>query len=235
MNRYIMFGAGGIGSNFISPALAYLDAYHSNRGELWQFDIVDGDEFEAKNLVRQLFEPEMIGKNKAEALASMFDRYPVNPVPKFAGMLELSSLLSDGCVVFIGVDNYSLRSLVERRATQLDNVVVINGGNEYHDGSVQLWVRENGENKTPRISYGHPEIAYSESEDRTRMSCAQIAQIPGGEQLIITNMAVANNMLAALWRYHEGSWQDGWTELYFDLKKGENVPVNMRTRMNWAR
>lgn len=233
MQQYLLVGAGGTSTQFIGPALAYLDSYHRNRNEEWRMIIADGDTFEAKNLSRQLFDPSFIGINKAEAVCDMYARYPVESFPHYIGKNDLIDLVDNGMIILIGADNVSVRALIEERALQLRNVVVINGGNEYHDGSVQLWVREDGENKTPRLTYLHPEIRYVSDDDRSAMTCAQIASLPGGEQLIIANMAVAQHMLTALWRYHTEAWREGWTELQFDLMLGQVEHMNMRERKNW--
>ena len=235
MKTYIQIGAGGTGTHLIGPILAYLDTYHRNRNEEWQYVVVDGDNFDAKNAERQLFESGMTGSNKAQAMATMYNRYPVLAVPRFIGRDDLPEMMSEGDTVIICADNHSIRALVEERALQMQNVVVINGGNEMHDGNVQLWVREGGENKTPRLSYLHPEIRFESEEDRSAMSCQQAAQLPGGGQLILANQQSASWMLAALWRYHEGVWRSGWTELQFDLLAGTVHHIDMRERRNWAR
>ena len=234
MKEYLLIGAGGTGGLFIGPALIYLNAHHTNHGEEWHFTVVDGDAYEETNLVRQFFDPRYLGSNKANAVAEEYTRYPITPIPEFVGYPKLRELMSEGIVVFIGADNHSLRAEVEKRALELQNCIVINAGNEYHDGSVQLWVREGGENKTPRLSYGHPEIAYTGANDRSFMSCMEITQLPSGEQLIIANMAAAQHMLAALWRYHNNLWIEGWTELQFDLMLAQVDHINMRERRNWA-
>lgn len=234
MNNYVLIGAGGTGSQFIGPALAYLKSWHNNDNSSWEFTVVDGDSYHSDNLTRQLFDPIYTGVNKAEAMAHMYQHYPVTAVPKYIGTEELEYLLVDGTVVFLGVDNYSIRALVEERALDLDNCVIINGGNERHDGTVQIWIRQNGENKTPRLTYGHPEIKYLAEDDRSAMTCMQAMTMPGGEQLIIANMASAQHMLTALWRWHSGDWETGWTEVTFDLLKGETFYINMRERMNWS-
>lgn len=234
MKTYILIGAGGTGTQFIGSGLAYLENYHGHRGEEWQMVVIDGDHYETKNLERQLAQPEHVGMNKAAAMAAMYNRYPIIAVPHFIGKEDLETMFEDGDTVFLGVDNYSVRALVEDRALALQNAVVFNAGNEVHDGSVQLFVRENGENKTPRLSKYHREIQFIAADDRAAMTCAQAAALPGGEQLIIANMAAAHHMLTALWRYHTGEWMTGWTELQFDLKAGTVEHIDQRIRKNWA-
>lgn len=237
MKTYILIGAGGTGSHFIAPALAYLQSLHGNKGEDWEFLIVDGDSYETKNLTRQVFDPSLTGMNKAEALASMYAHYPVRAIPRFVGAEDLAILMEENSTVFIGVDNFSLRALVEAQALKMKNVVVINAGNEMHDGNVQLWVRAGGKNKTPRLSFCHPEIQFISSEDRSAMTCLQVAQLPGGEQLIIANMTAAQLMLNMLWKYHTGDWKqdNAPTEIQFDLKQNAFDHIDMRKRLGWEK
>lgn len=232
-HRYVLIGAGGTGSHFIGPGLAYLNSWHTNNGDEWQFTIIDGDNYEAKNLERQMFDPKFVGLNKAVALADSYNQYPVEAIPQFIGQDDLPSIIEEGSVVFLGVDNYSIRALVEQHAFTMQDVVVINAGNERHSGSVQLWIRQNGVNRTPPISYLHGEIEYRSEDDRSGMTCAQAATLPGGEQLIIANMAAAQHMLTALWRYHSNAWENGWTELQFDLSQGSVEHLDMRSHRNW--
>lgn len=233
MNRYILIGAGGTGSHFIAPALAYLHAYQTNRDEVWEFTVVDGDKYEYKNLERQLFNPDFVGQNKADALVAMYDRYPVKSLPEFIGKDHMVDLIPEYSTVFIGVDNYSVRAIIVEHAAQLKNVVVINAGNEKSDGSIQIWVREDGKNITPPLTFCHPEIQYSAADDRSAMTCAQAALIPGGEQLILANFTAAQGMLHALWRVHSGAIKEGWTEANFDLEKNMFEFLNFRERKGW--
>lgn len=233
MQTYTLIGAGGTGSHLLPTVLPYLERYH--RDEDWQFVVIDGDNFAQSNLDRQLFDPNFMATNKATAMEKMYNRYPVIAVPKFIGAEDLSKMMGEGDTIFLGVDNYSIRALVEDRGLQLNDVVVINAGNETFDGSIQLWVREGGKNMTPKLTYGHPEIRYIGSDDRSTMSCQEAMNLPGGEQLIVANAAAANHMMTALYRYHQGHWKNGWTEFQFDLNAGTNIGIDMRVRKNWAK
>jgi len=231
MNRYILIGAGGTGSHMIAPALAYLHAHHKD--DAYEFLVVDGDNYEYKNLERQLFDSDLVGQNKAEALCLMYKRYPVVPIPKFIGQKDLNALIPEYSVVFSAVDNYSVRALLVEHALSLKNIVVINAGNEKSDGGVQIFIREKGENKTPPLTFCHPEIQYVSKDDRSEMTCAEAALVPGGEQLILANFSAAQLMLHALWRFHSGSWTKGWTESIFDLDANTVEYMDFRERKGW--
>lgn len=232
-----MVGAGGTGTHLLPALLTYLRAHHEP-GD-YQVVIADGDVFEEKNMARQLFADGMITINKADAMVQMYPGHPLISVTRYIGKADIEQMVQDGDCVIICADNYSVRALIADHARTLDNCVVVNGGNELNDGSVQLWVRENGENVTPSITYGHPEIKFIAENDRAALTCAQIAAIPGGEQTILANMASALFMLTAIRRWHDGSFRQtglgkGWTELQFDLSQGQIDHLDMRERRNWA-
>lgn len=232
MQTYFMVGAGGTGTHLLPALLTYLRAYHRNEGTDYQVVIADGDIFEAKNAARQLFAEGLLAVNKAEAMVHMYEGHPLIAVSRYIGAADIETMVQDGDCVLICADNYSVRALIVEHAKTLDNVVVVNGGNELNDGSVQLWVRENGENATPNIRYGHPEIAYLAENDRAPMTCAQAAALPGGEQTILANMKAAVFMLEAVQRWHSGAFRDGWTELVFEPT--QVIHIDMRERKNWS-
>lgn len=233
MKTYTLFGCGGTGSQLLGPLLAYLSTHHGNRSEEFEVLLVDGDNFESGNLERQLFSPNFVGQNKAQALAQTYAHYPVEAYPIFAGMKDLKHLIPEDSVTLIAVDNFSLRAIVEYHVSQLKNAVVINAGNELETGTMQLWVREKGKNKTPILSYGHPEIRYLSADDRSNMTCAQVAEMPGGGQIILANTFAANLMLQALWTYHTNGWKKGWNYADFDLRRGGTNYLDIRERRRW--
>lgn len=249
MQTYLMVGAGGTGTHLLPALLAYLRAYHGNQLTLdpldtetpiereteYQVVIADGDVFEPKNHVRQIFEDGLATVNKAEAMLQMYPGHPIIAVSRYISQADIEQMVQDGDCVLICADNYSVRSLIVDHVKTLDNAVVVNAGNENFDGSVQLWVREGGENKTPNLTYGHPEIRFIAEDDRAAMDCATIARLPGGGQTLLANMTAATFMLLAVQRWHSRTFETGWTELQFDLLAGQVDHINMRDRRNWAR
>ena len=235
MQTYFMVGAGGTGTHLLPALLAYLRNYHTINGTDYQVVIADGDNFDQANATRQLFADGLVAVNKAEAMLTMFPGHPIIAVSRFIGRVDVENMIQDGDCVLICADNYSVRALIAERVALLDKAVVINAGNEVNSGSVQLWVQEGGENKTPPITYGHPEIQYLAEDDRAPMTCAQVAAMPGGGQTIMANMTAATYMLVALQRWHSGAYaRPSWTELQFDLEAGAVEHIDMRLRRNWA-
>lgn len=238
MQTYFMVGAGGTGTNLLPALLAYLKSYHGNRDEEYQVVIADGDHFEQGNLARQLFAENLVTTNKAEAMLQMYPGHPMIAVSRYIGEADIRQMIQSGDIVLICADNHSVRSLIVDHCYTLDDVVVINAGNEITSGSVQLWVRRGGENMTPSLRYGHPEIKYLAEDDRAPMTCIQAAALPGGEQTLLANMTAATYMLTALTRYHHEHWAKrgngaGWTEVQYDFVEGVVEPLDMRERRNW--
>lgn len=248
MQTYFMVGAGGTGSHLLPALLTYLRNYHRNLdGDAAEYQVViaDGDIFEEKNLNRQIFGEGLVTINKAQAMLQMNPGHPIIAVDRYIGKADVEQMIQNGDCVLICADNFSVRRLIVDHVKTLDNAVVVNAGNELLTGSVQLWIRENGENATPPITYGHPEIVFRAEDDRSGMDCQTAATVPGGEQHILANMTAATYMLAALVRWHRRDFevQDhnvGWTELQFDLTGPDLGPgvlvqgINMRERKNWA-
>jgi hypothetical protein len=240
MNNYVMVGAGGTGTHLLAPLITYLNSHHAD-GD-WMLHVMDGDIVEAKNLERQLFRPADVTANKAEAAVEACANTHVRAIPQYLSEENLPRMLQNGDTVLICADNFTVRKRIEDHCKALDDVIVINGGNEKYSGSIQLWVRAAGEDVTPRIGYLHPEIALRKGEDRAAMTCAQAAALPGGEQTIIANLQSATWMLTALWRAHTLAFLHSvdqepspltWTELQFDALLGTVDHIDQRMSAHW--
>jgi hypothetical protein len=240
MQTYMIVGAGGTGTHLLPSLLAYLKNHHAQAESEYQVVIADGDTYDTKNLTRQLFDEGLVTLNKADAMVTMYAGHPIVAVTRYIGAEDISAMVKDGDCIFICADNYSVRRLLIDHVKDLNNVVLINGGNELFSGSVQLWIREKGKNVTPPPTYGHPEITFIAADDRAAMDCRVAATLPGGEQTIMANMTTAAYMLTAVQRWHSGAFKTkgsgaGWTELQFDLREGFVEHIDMRERKNWAR
>jgi len=217
MNKIIVVGCGGIGSHLIQSLCRYLNSVNYD-GEIY---FIDGDKFEYKNTDRQEFPEALIGYNKAEAMQILYNKkYPelkIYSIQEYLGEDNINNHITDGCVVFSGVDNHTARYYISKRCQELDNVTFISGGNSDRlDGNVQLYLKQNGEEKTPPIENRHPEVINT-SGDRSKMSCQELAQIPGGEQVIFANQYAA--LIMVLFYYNltnNPKGIEGCEEVYFD-------------------
>jgi hypothetical protein len=227
--RYALVGAGGTGSILLPVLTRYLRTSHQN--EDWLLAVIDGDQVEPGNLDRQLFHEPDVNTMKATAAASRARDEHVVPIAEFIADDNVDRIIVEGTTVLIAADNYPVRSRIETHVLTLENAVVINGGNEISSGSCQIWVRANGKNMTPPLSFLHDEI-HSGGSDPSLLSCLQLAAIPGGQQLIVANMASALWMLTAVHKVLTADIR--WNELQFDLIPGTVEAVDTSPRKGWV-
>lgn len=232
MKTYIQIGAGGTGSQLYRPLLTYLTHYHANRNETFQLLVIDGDTIEVHNLERQLFNSEHVGENKATALVNQHPSPNVTAFPRHLGPDNMN-IIREGSTVLITVDNFPIRAAIERHAMGLNDVSIINAGNEKNTGSCQIFLRRDDKNWTPPLSFEHPEIL-APGKTRAEMSCQEEAELEGGEQTIIANLMSASVMLSALTLIHENTEDTfPWHEVHFDTTTGKMRPTDLRAFDGW--
>lgn len=191
-NKCIVVGAGGTGSYLIPPLARFLAA----RKFAGQLIICDADKYDAKNAERQEFPSTKQGLNKAEVQAmSVCARIPdfkdnVSYLEKYLGEADVNELVVENTIVVSCVDNAALRNYVENRVGKLDRAAHVCPGNEEFNGQVQLSLRYNGEWKTRNIFEDSPAFATA-NDDRSKLTCEQLAALPGGGQVIMANFMAA--------------------------------------------
>ena len=186
-----LIGCGGVAS-YLLPAL--LRTFRIDRVILQ-----DGDILEERNLDRQLFSPDMIGFNKAEALARQHRQFDsiieVDPTYYTVGSADL---VED--IIFCLVDNHVARKAVLKAADDALSEVVL-GSNEYLSAQAMFysWAWK-GTKLDPRVRY--PDINADESGDPTRPeSCQGVAQ-QNNSQLAMANFGAANYALWMAWYWY---------------------------------
>ena len=200
--RLKFIGLGGIGSLTLQfPLLTFLSYRYPDT----TIYLYDHDRVEERNLERQHYH--RIG-GKAEVTKERLSRdFPklryrandqrVTPANVFVTVKEYD-------IVFLSVDNHPTRKLVSRRCEELCNVLLISGGNEYHDGDVNIFWRKNGENMTlPLTNDFLPEIRDAQEMDIHGPACHELAATTQ-PQLVLTNNAVASTMLNVFYAYLQG-------------------------------
>ena len=211
-DRIVLVGCGGIGSQLLPPLVRYL----SNRPEPRSLLVlVDGDVFEPGNRSRQACSNSDLGSNKAEALARVarVDGLAVQAIPEFLDETNVRSIVREGDVVLLAVDNHRARALVDRHLGSLSDATLISGGNDETDGNVQLVRRRDGWSVDGHLTEIHPEIGMATEEEPRGDGCqVMAAERP---QLLVTNLMVASAMLSCLWQISErGSVP--YSEVYLD-------------------
>lgn len=219
-----VIGIGGIGTCLLPVLVRFLN-FSSSGAEIL---LIDGDRFEEKNRERQCFD--RLG-NKAEVTAERLQqqhsRVPLRARPEYVTGSNVVRLVREGDVVFLCVDNHATRKLVSDRCEELDNVVLISGSNELTDGSVQVYVRRDGQDVTlPLASDFHPEVQYPKDANPAELGCEE--QLESEPQLLFTNNWVAAIMLSSFYTWRQGGLK--YDELYCDLLTGNCRAVSRMVR-----
>jgi len=198
-------GCGGTGSMLVEQ-LARLLRYHEQGTD--DLTLVDGDRFEEKNQARQLFPKELIGANKAKAVAARVDVLRPRVIPQFVDRTFLRKELEVArdryeidheyesewtLLLVLCVDNMMTRKHVYEVVDDLGfpNLFVVDTGNDLDKGRVSVYARVRGETVTPHPIEVYPNL--KEPTDRIPMGCQEVA--PSTPQLITANMMSASTAL----------------------------------------
>lgn len=241
-----VIGTGGIGQCLIDPLCRLLNYGSSALSfENCEVALIDGDDFEEKNKPRQKFS---VRGNKADGtktrLEDEFYDVMFRSHPMYIDEDNIGMLIGEGDFVFLCVDNHKTRKLVsEYCQEELDNVTIINGGNNNTDGNVMVYVRRNGEDLTlplhaPKTESGkkyHPEILnppegdLHPNEEEDREGCLE--QAADDPQLLVANNMAAALMLNAFHSVTSGIFEDekmapffSYDDTHFDIRNGAVIP-----------
>ena len=208
----MIIGAGGVTSHMLPQLLKMCDS----SGKI---TVVDGDELEEKNLDRQLFRPQDIGKNKAMALRQLYPQ--INVEPEYLTERNAKQLFDKYSpdVVFVAVDNHDSRKLVLDYLDELEGTVGIFGVNEYFDSQSYCYRAEWMNTRAdPRIRY--PEILVK--SERSPQSC-QGESAESTPQLAIANAMSGCMMMHLFWvhviKYSEITHPQAREELPYDIRR----------------
>lgn len=212
MTNIVVVGLGGVGSILIERLCRYLN--YSGETDITML-LVDGDKYEPKNFERQEFNT--MGNKadiKAGELETRFTNIIFDVVEEYINPDNINTIIKNGDVVFICVDNHKSRMVINNYCNTLDDVTVISGGNELTDGNAQLYVKKGGQDLTPDLCTYHPEIANPDDKMPDEMSCEELSV--SEPQLYFVNLGVATLMC---WLYYNAvvNKQYERSEVYFDM------------------
>lgn len=188
----IIVGAGG-GGSWLTPAVRRLCPDTP-------IELYDGDILETRNLNRQLYREEDVGRNKAEALADLYPGITARPAWFHADV----PVPRRSCLLCC-VDNNPARAAIIQAAEAARGVVII-GGNEYTEATADLYVPEDMKG-TPNDPAHHTPAIFTDRTGAPAGSgagggCAAEAAVAATPQLVMANMAGATFMLQLLWFWY---------------------------------
>lgn len=204
--RIVIVGLGGVGLILST----YLVLFISSLKQKFRVLVCDGDAYEEGNNYRM--DVPGYGNKALVAAGDLNDRFGrpgllIRPEPNYLTAQNRDEVIQEGDCVLLCVDNHASRKLASDRACELDNVVLISGGNDGLGegergtyGNIQVYVRENG-NEVAGVPLDrfHPEIANPQDKNPDDLDCIELEK-NGVAQLLPVNLAIGSCMLSALLR-----------------------------------
>lgn len=215
--HWILVGAGGNGAYFVRDFMRQVKIQNDRLQEMGSSQrhnvtIIDADDIEAKNLIRQNFIRSDIGKFKSEVMAERYGKAfgtPINFVTEYikdAAHLRRIADTQSGYPVFIGaVDNNKTRKIIYDAWKGYQGSFWIDAGNEEWGGQVVCGYNypKKAEAKTPSnkpqvfrmpcLVDIYPEVFDAQDRLPDELSCAERAI--SAPQNVFTNLTAANYML----------------------------------------
>lgn len=204
--KIIVIGAGGTGGYAI-PQI-YKIACVTDRE--CRIIICDGDIVEEKNLIRQNFIADDIGKNKAQVLAERYSAAYGMECEYIPEYIESEHALLTLCypdfvkqpysyppipesqkVILVGcVDNNRSRQICHKVFSKINNLIYIDSGNESENGQVVCGVKQSGRTTYKPVGSVYPDILNDEDKLPTELSCA--------ERAVSAPQSITANLMAAM-------------------------------------
>lgn len=190
----VVVGAGGTGTFFLKELSRFL---YKSRSSIKGVHIFDGDRVEERNLYRQCFMPEDIGRSKAAVMAEILGAAFDIPIMAYDAFLTEPGQLKQ-CRIFniynslempllIGcVDNHAARMVMEKFFEEEKNCIYFDAANEFETGEVVFSYKRDGVVFGPVRSCYFPELKGEKFQSRSEMSCEELNR--AAPQHIFTNM-----------------------------------------------
>ncbi|HHV42563.1 MAG TPA: hypothetical protein GXX72_06955 [Clostridiaceae bacterium] len=218
--RFVIAGLGGTGG-YVFYHLARLIAAQEN-SKHYQILLADGDIVEKKNLIRQNFIEEDVGRSKVKVLSERYGYVYKMNIPYHSHYIEDQEVLNDllwerkldfypTVTVLIGcVDNNKTRQLFYQTFMDFpDLMIYIDSGNDEWSGQVVMGAKGRKKIILPPVGYYYPDIL--EDTDTlfpSEESCQDIAV--SSPQNIATNITAATITFTIL----NQLFFNGGTEIY---------------------
>lgn len=246
--QLVIVGVGGTGGYLLQQVARLLYGLKVQRGkhDIPSVLLIDGDMVEEKNLLRQYFLPQDIGKKKASVLAERYSHAYGLDIAAYPEYISHETTLRDigfndtrkDLIVVGAVDNGSTRFVLDKMLNKLNQVVYIDSGNsgveipedrEHLDryqlskmwqsgwsGQVIAGVRAHGKTVLPFAGEVLPDLI-EEDKLPTEISCGEV--IVTNPQRHLTNLMAATSVLMFL----TSLLTDGTllhSRVFFDAYKG---------------
>jgi hypothetical protein len=230
-DKVFIVGAGGTGTILI-PILTRLLAY-TPQTQNSSITIIDGDDFETKNLTRQSISHQNVGQNKATAIAEECHRLGFDNVVSIEDFIDKESfipLLDESiCPLIIAtVDNHASRfaiiSAIEEVCETKDFFFITPGNSDVTEdpkGQVMWFGRIYGEKYGQNPKEYDPEIRNPTEQIPRKGSCMLLQE--SHPQLIAANMGAASKTLDVIQNLLDEALNPQHSQLHFNCRTGKST------------
>lgn len=215
----LVVGSGGTGTYFLKEVSRLLSSNKEMYGRIKSMVIADGDTVEEKNLSRQCFCSDDIGRNKASVMAEVLNEtfgLKWKAYPHYlTDMEDLTKILSVGkddkiVPVIVGcVDNHAARLLCEKFFEESLSCFYLDSANEFYTGESVFAGKMNGTLLGPCRSHYFKDILSGDVRPVTEISCEELNNV--APQHIFTNMMAGLQLLSAFSNLLEGKFSPGFS------------------------
>ena len=232
-DKTFVIGSGGSGGHLI-PALSRLLAYHLPT-QSSTLMVIDGDEYEEKNMTRQIVAPSQVGLNKARAMQDFCSYQGLTNVESKEDFISTSTFIpllrNSNCPMIVAcVDNDATRlaliNAIESTCKEKDFFFITPGnsdGIEEVKGQALWWGRLNGTTIGMNPTLAYPNIENPQDSIPHKGSCALHA--PSRPQLIAANFFAASMTLMVIQNLLDGQIVKEQSSMFFNLR-------NMKTSVS---
>lgn len=209
--KIVVLGAGGTGG-YVIPHL-YRLAF-ARKGDV-RIIVCDGDIVETKNLVRQNFVEQDIGRNKAQVLAERYsaafgitceyrpffieDEKELKDLvlPDFYKNVNMGRLETQRVILLGCVDNNKSRQMCHNVFNDSTGLIYIDAGNDEFTGQVVCGVRSKNHTTYKPVCSLYPELLKDEDKFPSELSCAE--RTASAPQSVTANLFAATAMVSFLY------------------------------------
>ena len=187
----LLIGCGGTGGCFFSKMVRFLSGLSFHDID-FKFRMMDGDLVEAKNIGRQPYLLDDVGRNKAVALSAIAEEtldvrvkaYPDFLSPKNLALLNefdfRSSSNHDLKIIVGAVDNHQCRIDLHNyfmSYNQMPTLIYIDSANELSCGEIVIGIRNSKKIICPDRAHYYPEILNDTSKPVYELSCEELNEV----------------------------------------------------------
>lgn len=222
-----IIGLGGIGSWLVQFLTKYA-RFTMLQNKKITITCVDGDTYDSLNRPRQNFQN--LGSKARMKMLELreeysryipagykLDNFTFECVEEYVSKENIKHIIFENDIVFLCVDNHKSRCVVSNYCKNLNDIILISGGNDITVGNIQIFQKKGGDEITSDLCAYHPEIKEPRDKAPYEMSCEdmQVSE----PQLLFTNIMVATLMCCAFYNLltEKINKQNPIGEAYFDI------------------